>query len=157
MLPDGFIVAERIATDVDVGSKKRALEKLASLLAKGDPGLIKGAVFDRLLDRERLGGTGLGHGIALPHARMPEATEARGAFIRLEHGIDYDAIDGRPVDLALAMLVPAEATEEHLQLLASLAHLFNDEKVCEQLRNAKSPDAILTLLNGAGDPDTIRQ
>jgi len=150
MFPDDFIVAERIESGVAVGSKKRALERLASLLASSSPKLSTEAVFDRLLERERLGSTGLGHGIALPHARMPEADQARGAFIRLEHGIDYDAIDSQPVDLAFAMVVPSEATDEHLQLLAHLATLFDDEGLCAQLRAAETPAVILALLNDHG-------
>jgi len=95
------------------------------------------------LERERLGSTGLGHGIALPHARMAHVQRAVGAFIRLREGVGFDAIDDRPVDLAFALLVPQEATEEHLQLLARLATLFNDERFCDQLRQAQNAGQLL--------------
>lgn len=152
MLPEGFIVAERIECGVQVGSKKRLLEKLGALLAATSDSLTEESVFDRLLERERLGSTGLGQGIALPHARMQEAERAYGAFITLDEGVDFDAVDDKPVDMAFAMLVPQEATEEHLQLLASLATLFSDEALCAKLRKADDPEQVLKYLQSAG-PD----
>jgi nitrogen PTS system EIIA component len=106
-------------------------------------------VFERLLERERLGSTGLGHGVALPHARVKEVSEVLGAFIRTARGVDYDASDGEPVDLAFALLVPETATEEHLQLLAHLAGRFSEAATRANLRKADSPAAILDLLKGA--------
>ena len=143
MFPEGFISAERIECGVEISSKKRVLEKLASLLATTSETLTEEAVFDRLLERERLGSTGLGHGIALPHARMPEAERAYGAFIQIATPVDFDSIDRQPVDLAFAMLVPQEATEEHLQLLAGLAELFSDEALCTRLRKAGDAETVL--------------
>jgi len=146
MFPPGFISIERIGCCLEIASKKRILQHLGELLASGQPGLAPDAVFDRLLERERLGSTGLGHGIALPHARMPHVQQAVGAFIRLREGVDFDAVDDRPVDLAFALLVPQEATEEHLQLLARLATLFNDERFCEQLRQAQNTEQLLASI-----------
>jgi PTS system nitrogen regulatory IIA component len=144
MFPSNFIIAERIGCQLEIGSKKRVLEHLGELLATSTPGLSAEAVFDRLLERERLGSTGLGHGIALPHARTPEVNGAVGAFVQLQTGVDFDSvIDDRPVDLAFGLLVPQDANEEHLQLLAKLATLFNDEHFCQELRNAQSVQEIL--------------
>ena len=146
MFPADFIVADRVQCQVKASSKKRALEILGSLLASSQPGLTQDAIFDKLLERERLGSTALGHGIALPHARMPGVTQACGAFIQLEQAIDFDAIDSQPVDLAFALLVPQEATDEHLQLLAKLAEMFSNKELCESLRKATTDQALLGLI-----------
>ena len=142
--PD-FIVEQRIRCAIDVTSKKRLLEALAELLASSHPRLDADQVFERLLERERLGSTGLGHGIALPHARAKEVGEALGAFVSTASGLDYDAADGEPVDLAFALLVPETAAEEHLQILARLAGLFSDPAVRERLREARTPEAVLSV------------
>lgn len=143
--PD-FIVPARIRIDLEVASKKRLLQSLAGLLAEGGPGLMADTIFERLIERERLGSTGLGHGIALPHARMADIDQAIGAFVATAAGVDYDASDGEPVDLAFALLVPEQATEEHLQLLAQLARLFSDPRVRQRLREAQTVDAVLAIL-----------
>ena len=144
--PD-FITETRIARALELSSKKRLLEALARLLASEHPTLSPATVFERLLERERLGSTGLGHGIALPHARVREVKEALGAFVTTAEGVDYDAMDGEPVDLAFALLVPEDATEEHLQLLAQLAGLFSDPRVRKRLRDADSAAAILRIFS----------
>ena len=147
MFPANFIIPERIGCQVAAGSKKQVLEQLGKLLASITPELSQDVIFDCLLDRERLGSTGLGHGIALPHARIRDIDQAYGAFVQLSDAVDFDAIDNRPVDLAFALLVPESATQEHLQLLAGLATVFSDETVCAQLRAARSPDEILRYLD----------
>ncbi len=146
--PD-FINETRVGQGLEIASKKRLLEALARLLASGPPSLNPDTVFERLLERERLGSTGLGHGIALPHARIKDVSEAIGAFVSIADGVDYDAMDGEPVDLAFALLVPEKATEEHLQLLAQLAGLFSDPHVRKHLREAESADAILRVFTEA--------
>lgn len=146
MFPPKFISIERIGCQLDIGSKKRVLQQMGDLLASSSPDLAADSIFERLLERERLGSTGLGHGVALPHARTPEVESATGAFIQLKSAVDFDAIDDRPVDLAFALLVPQEATEEHLQLLAKLAAMFSNELLCEHLRNASEPQAMLELV-----------
>lgn len=138
-----FINLNRIGCGLEIASKKRLLETLARLLASDHPRLDADVIFERLLERERLGSTGLGHGIGLPHARVKEVTESIGAFVSLTNGVDYDAVDGEPVDLAFALLVPETATEEHLQLLAQLAGRFSDPLTRKRLREAGSPAAIL--------------
>ncbi|WP_295431236.1 PTS sugar transporter subunit IIA [uncultured Thiodictyon sp.] len=149
MLPPDFINEHRIGRGLEIASKKRLLETLARLLAADHPQLKPDLIFERLLERERLGSTGLGHGIALPHARVKEATQSLGAFVSLAHGVDYDAADGERVDLAFALLVPETATEEHLQLLAELAGRFNDPAVRQQLRQAGSAAAVLRVFGVA--------
>ena len=156
MFPPDFITAERIGCRLEIGSKKRILQHLGELLAAASPSLVPETVFDRLLERERLGSTGLGHGIALPHARMPEVKKAIGAFVQLQAGVGFDAVDDKPVDLAFGLLVPQEATEEHLQLLAKLAAMFSNGELCEKLRRSTSAEELLrhiveweTLAEGA--------
>jgi PTS system nitrogen regulatory IIA component len=146
MFPDGFLQEERIGCNLEAASKKRVLEQLGQRLAESVPELTQDLVFDALLERERLGSTGLGKGIALPHARMASVTQAMGAFITLDQGIDFDAIDGDPVDLAFAMLVPEEATDEHLQLLSKLASMFSDTDFCSELRQAESSLDLYKLI-----------
>ncbi len=146
MFPENFIIKERIRSHVKCSSKKRVLEQLGDLLADAELKLTQDAIFDKLLERERLGTTALGYGIALPHARMAGVSEAKGAFIQLREGIDFGAVDKQPVDLAFALLVPEEATDEHLQLLAKLAAMFSNAELCESLRSAGSPDALLSLI-----------
>jgi PTS system nitrogen regulatory IIA component len=146
MFPNGYLVEERIGCNVEAASKKRVLEQLGQRLAEAVPDLNQDMVFDALLERERLGSTGLGKGIALPHARMPQITQALAAFVQLPEGIDFDAIDNQPVDLAFAMLVPEEATDEHLQLLAKLAQMFDDQDFCIALRQAATNSELYQLI-----------
>lgn len=141
-----IITPERVACDVAANSKKRALEQLSDLIAGGQDNLTGAEVFDSLLARERLGGTGVGHGVAIPHGRLDGSHEAIGAFIRLQEGIDFDASDGEPVDLLFALVVPAESTEEHLQILATLATMFSDERVRREARSADSASHLYDLL-----------
>jgi PTS system nitrogen regulatory IIA component len=143
MFPPELIDESRVGVGLAIASKKRLLEALAHLLASGSASLSPDAVFERLLERERLGSTGLGHGIALPHARVKALSDPVGAFVQIRTGVDYDAVDGEPVDLAFALLVPESANEEHLQLLAQLASLFSDPAVRKQLREADAPERVL--------------
>ncbi len=155
MFPANFIDQERIGCQVEANSKKRVLEHLGNLLAQTLPGLTQDLIFDRLLERERLGSTGLGQGIALPHARMKEVQQAYGAFVQLKNGVEFDAFDNQPVDLAFALLVPESATEEHLQLLAALASMFSNPKVCADLRESASPNEVLhKILDWEASPQT---
>jgi len=137
---------ERVACGVSVGSKKRGLELLSSMIVSGQPSLNETEVFDSLLARERLGSTGVGQGVALPHGRMKNCTAVIGAFIQLAEGIDFDAMDSRPVDLLFALVVPEEATEEHLQTLAKLAGMFNSKELRDQLHAANSSAELFDLL-----------
>jgi PTS system nitrogen regulatory IIA component len=147
MLGPDLINEARIGCGLEIASKKRLLETLAELLASDHPRLQTETVFEHLLERERLGSTGLGHGIALPHARMKDVGEVVGAFVQTVKGVDYDAADGEPVDLAFALLVPEAANEEHLRLLAHLASLFSDPNMRVRLRESDSRAEILRVLS----------
>ncbi|GAB0148232.1 PTS sugar transporter subunit IIA [Marichromatium gracile] len=146
MFSPDLISEARVSCGAEIASKKRLLETLAELLANDHPRLNTELVFERLLERERLGSTGLGHGVALPHARIKEINEVLGAFVSTSTGVDYDAIDGEPVDLAFALLVPESATEEHLRLLARLAGMFSDPATRAALREAGSAATVLQLI-----------
>lgn len=148
-----LLSTEQIACDVEVHSKKRVLEVISSLLAASRRGISPERIFDSLIGRERLGSTGLGHGVAIPHGRTTESDKAVGAFLRLQEPVDYDAIDNRPVDLVFALLVPMESTEDHLEILSKLARMFSNDRLCERLRAARDPQEMLLLLaKNASDP-----
>ncbi len=136
---------DRIAIDVDAHSKKRALEALSQLIAHDQPGSAE-EIFDALLSRERLGGTGIGSGVAIPHGRLKNTDHTTAALIHLRQGVDFDAIDDQPVDLLFALVVPEQATEDHLRILAMLASLFQEEEFRRRLRACRKPDEILRLL-----------
>jgi PTS system nitrogen regulatory IIA component len=137
---------ERILCDSEVASKKRIIEVLSELLAKGQADLTARPIFDSLIGRERLGSTGLGHGVALPHGRFHLSQQAVGAFVKLKKGVDFDAIDRQPVDLVFGLLVPDHYTDEHLKILACLAEMFSDQGFCRRLREADSDRALFELL-----------
>jgi len=123
-----------IRFDADATSKKRVLESASQLLADTDETLSRRQVFDCLFAREKLGSTGLGHGVAIPHGRLPGLDKTIGVFLKLPKGVDFDAPDNEPVDLIFALLVPEESTDEHLQVLAKIAGYFNSEGSRDALR-----------------------
>lgn len=144
---DKLLTPERISCQQPVASKKRALEMMCELLANGQSDLDESQIFSCMLERERLGSTGVGHGVAIPHSRMEGVEQALVAVAVLESGIDYDAIDGQDVDILFALLVPQECTEEHLQILASAAEMFSDQQLCNSLRQAKDSQSIYDLIS----------
>lgn len=146
MLIGELLNKNRILSDADILSKKRALETLSELLAQ-DGQVSPNEVFDTLLARERLGSTGLGHGVAIPHGRLSGVKQTQAAFIKLKGGIDFDAPDHKPVDLLFALLVPEECTSEHLETLSRLAELFSDPATIQQLRGSHDSETTLGLLN----------
>lgn len=141
-----LITRERIVCDSEVASKKRVIEILSELLATGQSDLAARPIFDSLIGRERLGSTGLGHGVALPHGRFNQSQLAIGAFVKLRKGVDFDAIDRQPVDLVFGLLVPDHYTDEHLKILAYLAEMFSDRVFCQQLREADSDRLLFERL-----------
>ena len=141
-----LITTQRVACNLQALSKKRALEELSVLISSGEPKVTTNEVFDSLLARERLGGTGIGHGVAIPHGRLKNIKQAIGAFIKLQDAVDFDAIDNQRVDLVFALLVPEDSTAEHLQILAQIAAMFNDEQTREKLRQAGSADELYHLI-----------
>ena len=141
-----LLTPDRVACNVQVSSKKRCLELLGELATAGASDITPGHVFDKLIERERLGSTGLGHGVAIPHCRVAGEGQALGAFVKLDTPIDFDAVDGQPVDLLFALVVPESAPQEHLQLLAQVAELFSDTDLCARLRAARDGDELYALL-----------
>ena len=141
-----ILARERVLCNANLSSKKAVLETLSGLIAGGDTSMTEQDVFNSLLSRERLGGTGLGNGIALPHGRLKNSFSTTAAFIKLTRGVDYDASDRKPVDLIFGLLVPEHSTDEHLRTLAQLAEMFDGPDFLEQLRRAKSSETIYQLL-----------
>ncbi|MDO8933288.1 MAG: PTS IIA-like nitrogen regulatory protein PtsN [Rhodocyclaceae bacterium] len=135
---------ESVVVDLDASSKKRVFEQ-AGLLFENNQGIGRSQVYDALFAREKLGSTGLGQGIAIPHGRIKGLKDAKGAFLRLATPVQFDAPDGKPVDLLFVLLVPEAATEHHLQLLSELAQMFSDRAFREQLSAAADAAAIHTL------------
>lgn len=139
-----ILTADRALAGVAGGSKKRALEKAASIVSKAIAGSDSAEViFDALLARERLGSTALGEGVAVPHCRLPNCTQTIGVLLQLAEGIDFDAPDNQPVNLLFIMVVPAQATDEHLQLLGRVAGLFNDADARNMLRQARTGSEMI--------------
>jgi PTS system nitrogen regulatory IIA component len=144
-----------VLLDLQVSSKKRLFEQVG-LLFENHHGVAKDAVFDSLFARERLGSTGLGQGVAIPHGRIKGLKEALGAFVRLAQPVPFDAPDGKPVTLAFALLVPEQATEKHLEILSELAQMFSDRNLRDAL--AAAPDAgALHQIISAWQPDVAGQ
>ncbi len=131
--------------DLDVGSKKRVFEQVGLLLENSEK-LSRSTVFDSLFARERLGSTGLGHGVAIPHGRIKGLREAVGVLIRLKAPILFDAPDGKPVGLLFVLLVPDQATDLHLQLLSELAQLFSSKVLRERLLLAEDAVSLRNAL-----------
>lgn len=128
-----------------VGNKKQALQEIA----RRSSGLISVAdrrIYDVLAERERLGSTGIGRGIAIPHGKLAELPQLFGMFARVERPIPFEAIDDQPVDLIFTLLAPIEAGAEHLRALASVSRLLRDAATCQKLRGADNPDALYALL-----------
>lgn len=138
---------DRIVCGMQTSSKKRALEELSHLIVQDEPELNQTEVFERLIAREKLGSTGLGKGVAIPHGRLKSGDKTIAAFIQLETGIDYDAPDGQPVDLLCALLVPPESTEEHLQTLATLSEMFSQPALRDRLRSAGNSQELYEILS----------
>ena len=123
-------------------SKKRLFETIARIISDSQPSLVYEEVFAQLIAREKLGSTGLGHGIAIPHCRMDSCADPLGTLVTLEQAIDFDAPDDQPVDLLFALLVPGEADQQHLDILANVARLFSQGSFCQQLRSAQDNEAL---------------
>ncbi|CAG0977873.1 PTS system, galactitol-specific IIA component [Burkholderiales bacterium] len=130
-----------VAVGVDAATKRDLFVTIAGLF-EASGGIQRAAVVDALSAREKLGSTGLGQGIAIPHGRIKGLKDARGAFVRLAQPIPFDAPDGRPVNQVFVLLVPEQATEQHLELLSDLAQMFSERAFREQL--AAAPDAAAT-------------
>ena len=141
LLPDGAIVV-----DLNASSRKQALQTLSETAAHAT-GLPARRIFDAVLQRERLGSTGMGEGVAIPHARLPGLDSVKGVFARLRNPVDFEAIDGRPADLVFMLLAPDEAGAEHLKALARVSRLLRREDVRQSLRAAPDKEAVQALLS----------
>jgi nitrogen PTS system EIIA component len=130
---------DNVVANLDASSKKRVFEQ-AGILFENHQGVARSTVYDALFAREKLGSTGLGQGIAIPHGRIKGLKTPVGAFFRLASAVQFDAPDGKPVELIFVLLVPEAANEHHLQLLSELAQMFSDKSFREQL--ATGPDAV---------------
>lgn len=130
-------------------SKKRILEFIAGTVAEEYSELDETQIFNNLVARERLGSTGIGQGIAIPHCRLEGCTRVVGALVTLEEGVSFDAIDNQPVDVLFTLIVPREATSEHLELLSQLAEQFNDRSFCDALRACTTPDDLYQKMTGS--------
>lgn len=140
LLPSSLVVI-----DLEVGSKKRLFEQIG-LLFENERKVAMATVFDSLFAREKLGSTGLGYGVAIPHGRIKGLRETCCAFIRTAQGVPFEAPDGQPVRLVFSMLVPEQATEQHLQILSELAQMFSDPAFRDSLTNAASAEEVHKLL-----------
>lgn len=142
---------DNILLDLEASSKKRVFEQ-AGLLFENRYGIARSTVYDTLFARERLGSTGLGQGIAIPHGRLKGLKEAVGGFMRLATPVQFDSPDGKPVQLVFVLLVPEAANERHLQLLSELAQMFSDRNLREQLATvADAPTAHTLFTNWQAD------
>jgi len=135
----------QVVTDLQATSKKRLFEQ-AGLLFENQHGLARSLVFDSLFAREKLGTTGLGQGVAIPHGRIKGLKEALGAFLRLAQPVPFEAPDGNPVSLVFVLLVPEKATEKHLQILSELAQMFSDKLLRESMMRAPDAAALHALV-----------
>ncbi|WP_120996858.1 PTS IIA-like nitrogen regulatory protein PtsN [Stutzerimonas urumqiensis] len=149
---EDILTPGRCTVDVPGGSKKRVLEQVARLIAGDLPDLDPQLVFESLVAREKLGSTGFGNGIAIPHCRLAGCQAPVSGVLRLDAAVDFDAIDGIPVDLLFVLLVPQAATDEHLELLRQIASMLDRSEVRDRLRRATNDadlyQVVLDAQNG---------
>ncbi|MGH8352878.1 MAG: PTS IIA-like nitrogen regulatory protein PtsN [Pseudomonas sp.] len=143
---ENILTPGRSLVNVPGGSKKRVLEQIANLVARQLPDLDGQDIFESLIAREKLGSTGFGNGIAIPHCRLSGCSAPISALLRLDAAVDFDAIDGAPVDLLFVLLVPEAATDEHLELLRQIASMLDRSEVRERLRQAQSSDSLYQVV-----------
>jgi len=136
-----LLLPENVVANLDASSKKRVFEQ-AGLLFENHQSLARSLVYDALFAREKLGSTGLGLGVAIPHGRIKGLKHAVGAFLRLASPVQFDAPDGKPVQLVFVLLVPEAANEHHLQLLSELAQMFSERDFREKLMAAGDGPAL---------------
>ncbi len=147
-----IIQPENVVCDVEVRSKKHCLEMLSGLLAAPHRNVSENEIFERLVERERLGCTGVGRGIAFPHCRVGGFEGSTGALIRLPEPVEFEAPDGLPVDLVVGLLLPVELEEDHRSIIGEVTRLLGDEELRERLRAAEGREALYAAL--VADPTT---
>lgn len=141
-----IVAPDRVQLVDEVQSKKRALEQLAEILADGTPYLTAADVFNGLIAREKLGSTGIGDGVAIPHARIKGIDDCIGAFTRLPQGVNFESTDEQPVDLIFGLIVPEAATDDHLKMLRRLAEIFSESDTLSDLRDADNDVHLYRVL-----------
>tara|TARA_B100001250_G_scaffold409102_1_gene432786 strand:+ start:1508 stop:1954 length:447 start_codon:yes stop_codon:yes gene_type:complete len=137
---------KNVLSDIECNSKKAAIELLAKNLADSNNGISQVEIIDSLVAREKLGSTGLGNGIAIPHGRLKYCKKALASFVKLNNAINYETNDNIPVDLIFALIVPEESTDEHLNILAILAEKLSGAETISKLRKSKNQTEIYTVL-----------
>jgi len=148
-----LITPRSVVAQLRAASKKHALQELAKRAASMT-GLHERTIYDVLLERERLGSTGIGMGIGIPHGKLSELTKLYGIFARLERPVPFEAIDDQPVDLIFLLLAPESAGADHLKALALVSRLLRDRATCEKLRGTDNPDELYALLTDTATHDT---
>ena len=134
---------------VSITSKKRILEKISELAAMQVSDIDQDELLESLLTREKMGSTGIGNGIAIPHGRLRNTTKAVAVLVTTEKAIDFDAIDNRDVDIFIALFVPEESCKEHLDTLQNIAQLFSDKKMIKQVRKCNDNQTLFNLIQQA--------
>jgi PTS system nitrogen regulatory IIA component len=142
-----IIDPELVFCRLDAVSKKRLFEHFSEQAHKVDPDLDSSIVFEGLFTRERLGSTALGKGIAIPHCRIEGSSSAHGALVTLKTPIDFDASDGQPIDVLIFLVVSGDATQEHLNMLATISKALSDEDFCYRIRQCNTDDELANLLH----------
>jgi nitrogen PTS system EIIA component len=140
-----LITPRAVIPQLRVTGKKQALQEIARRAA-AVTGCPEREIYDVLAERERLGSTGIGRGVAVPHAKLPKINRLGGIFARLERPIPFEAVDDQPIDLIFVLLAPANARSEHLTALAMVSRLLRDRTICEKLRGTDKADALYALL-----------
>jgi PTS system nitrogen regulatory IIA component len=140
---------DRTSCDAPGVSKKRLLEFIADFFSEHTDFIDANPLYQQLIERERLGSTGIGEGIAVPHCRLSGCPRITGILLKLNNPVDFDAIDGEPVDLIFALVVPDEQNDEHLQTLSSIAELLQSSDVREQLRNCSNSNTLYQIATSA--------
>ena len=145
---DHILTPQRTFAGVQGGSKKKMLELIGKMIAQHSH-LDPDSIYQNLIAREKLGSTGFGNGIAIPHCRLEDCHKPVGALFQLQSKIDFDALDGEPVDLIFVLLVPSEATEQHLQILKMLAEKLDQANLREKLRAAGDAEELYSIITPA--------
>jgi PTS system nitrogen regulatory IIA component len=148
MTISALLSPQSIFLDTEITSKKKLLELIANIVADRTQ-LSESAIYNNLLNRERLGSTGLGQGFAVPHARLENLDHTMGCFFRLKDPVNFESPDNQLVDLVFTIIIPEQATEEHLIILSSLAGIFSRPEVCEAIRSAASKEEIAQIIESA--------
>ena len=146
-----LVNADSISFHDPASSKKKVLENLSQKLAANANAIPAEKIFQVLLERERLGSTGLGKGVAIPHARVPDLTHTIAAMLTLETPVEFESADNQPIDIAFGLLVPEDDTDHHLQHLSRLVTLFRDSDTCNKIRSAGSAEEVFELLLSIDD------